>query len=98
VVIEITAGLPGWSGRHPMQTLGRDLGVMGGPMAEQSKHRTSSRTLITAVAVFLGTLVAVEPFVLDTKPGLQIVPAGIVVWFWALFMLPGRSDRLRNRE
>jgi hypothetical protein len=62
-------------------------------MSQHTKHQAPSRVVASVVAVFLGTLIGLEPLVIDTKPGLQIAQAVFVIWFWALFMFAGRSDR-----
>jgi hypothetical protein len=62
-------------------------------VSTEAESKRPSRAVTSAVAVGLGVLIVLEPFVIDTKPGLQILQAVIVIWLWVLFMFGGTPDR-----
>lgn len=64
----------------------------------EAESKRPSRAVISAVAVGLGALIVLEPFVIDTKPGLQILQAVVVIWFWVLFMFAGESGLRSSRK
>ena len=56
-----------------------------------------SRLVVCAVAVCMGVLILLEPLLIDAKPGLQVFYAAFVIWFSALFMFAGTSDRSNGK-
>lgn len=54
--------------------------------------RVPSRFLTSMIAAAAGVVILLEPYFMQTTPGLQIFQAGSMFWFWALFMFSGPSD------
>ncbi len=60
--------------------------------------RDLSRLVVCAIAVGVAAIITLEPYVIDTPPGLQAFQAIFMLWFWGLFMFGGATAPPDRRE
>lgn len=65
---------------------------------DRAEPRSLSRLVVCAVAVCVAAFIVLEPFVMDTPPGLQIFQGVLIFLLWALLMSGGTSDPPARRK
>ena len=58
----------------------------------RAEAKSLSRLVVCAVALCVAAFIVLEPFVMDTPPGLQIFQGVLIFLLWALLMFGGTSD------
>lgn len=63
-----------------------------------AEPRDLSRLVVCAIALCVAAIITLEPYVIDTPPGLQAFQAIFMLWFWGLFMFGGATAPPDRRE
>lgn len=64
----------------------------------EAEARSLWRLAVCAVAVCVAAFIVLEPFVMDTPPGLQIFQGILTFLLWGLLTFGGTSDPPAGRE